>query len=256
MSWFLVLVAAWVALELLQRLLPKWGAKGVAKAAEPLAATSRRYERVDASTYGDLDLAWYETTTSRLVARGFVHLEDIIDADLARRRPSVRAFIRVLRSGDGATVCGLYHYRERGWLRFMLPKKLTDLHVCDLETELSNGSFLCTSNAPTTEAFDYGEQVASQRVDSQDIEQLLRTHELRLAERIDRQPTITAIRCQTADDVRSLADRLQRAKSTFRRSRSVPMTKDELNHVSDGRYAPEAAAIARELESSAKKESQ
>lgn len=252
MSYLLILLGLWLALALLQKLLPKWGANAIRKAAEPLNAPRRQYQTIDVSAYADLDLAWYIATTRRLEARGFVHLEDIIDVEVARTRPTARVFIRSLRSGDEAVVCGLYHFCERGMLRFLTRKILSDVRVCDLETELSDGSFVCTSNAPAATTFDFGDNVVMYRVASPDVEQLLRAHEGAVAERLQSAPNVTVVRSRTAEDVRAFADRLQLAKSRYRRTLGAPITEQELNAVSDGRYKVEAAAVASELESSRK----
>jgi hypothetical protein len=91
--------------------------------------------------FTDRNMAWYESTTRELTSLGFRSLGDRVNQTVEKASGLVVVTRRFI-SADQTTMTGIYH--------FVRPDKNTgaivSLHVCDFESELSDGSFITTSN--------------------------------------------------------------------------------------------------------------
>jgi len=225
---WIVLCALWLAYESRQRLIAKVAASRLARHAVVLQATSATYEPADPKGFPHLDLAWYQTATETLKSMGFAHVEDIIDVEARRRNLSAPTFMRILLSPDGVTIGGLFHVRGRGWRHILARKPRADHRIVTLATELSNGVFLGTSNALSAGRFDYGPQIRSQRVDSNDPAEVLKQHQHRVGEALALEPRLAPTVCRTVTDIRALMEREQHAKGSYRRTLKPGFTEAEL----------------------------
>jgi hypothetical protein len=130
---------------------PDRGARRVDELNQKLYAGVHERRAVDESTiraYG-LDLNFYGQTTEALERLGFRRLKDVVDVETEGTWLRCRAVIRTFLSGDGTAMCGVYHARFGGWVGLLsligvLPRKLK---ITDFETELTDGTFVTTSDA-------------------------------------------------------------------------------------------------------------
>lgn len=153
MSWFLLLVGVVLLAEHLLGSLFTKTPKGVAQkiVADTKAVYSQQHEfaEVAASSFPDLDQSYYERMKEEFESFGFRYLVDTEDRTANRQYPRMRTFLRCF-LGDGGAISGAaYHLKVRGGhLRFLqligvLPRQP---YYIDLETELSDGTFVVTSN--------------------------------------------------------------------------------------------------------------
>jgi hypothetical protein len=94
-----------------------------------------------------LDRAFYQRATDALTALRFRKLADYVDVEI--EKACSKAVIRSFLSADGQIMAGAFDLRMGGlarWLQLfgVLPRKLS---AVDLETELTDGTFVTTSDA-------------------------------------------------------------------------------------------------------------
>ncbi len=142
-------VALQVVLYVVARIQRRQGARDALRVQKRLYSEEHDYRLVSPEEFPELDHAWYAWITETLGALGFAHLADIENLTVKEAMPNARAFIRVLLGGEGTVMAGAYDVKLRGFMGFcqsvgLLPR---DLRTLDLETELSDGTFVATSNA-------------------------------------------------------------------------------------------------------------
>ncbi len=179
------------------------------------------YVTVDEREFGHLDLKFYHRTTQWLEANDFVLLEDKEDRTLAGTPGNMlhRVMIRVLRSQDGTIMAGLYHPKLRAlWLRlllFVLGKRLG--RIVDFETEFSDGSFVCTSNATMAGAMKTPPLIAAEFLPPKTpVAQLLALHRERVATHLRTHPGVVARRAMSPGEVVAAQNRMNALKAAFR----------------------------------------
>lgn len=131
---------------------PRRGAEKIDELNQQVYAGVHQRRIVDESTiraYG-LDMEFYIRTTEELGHLGFRWLKDIVIVELEQNWMKCRSVIRTFLSSDGATMGGVYHARFGGFVGILskigvMPRKI---QVTDLETELSDRTFVTTSDAP------------------------------------------------------------------------------------------------------------
>jgi len=131
---------------------PGRGAKKIDELNQSVYSGVHHRRIVDESTirgYG-LDMEFYIQKSEELGQLGFRWLKDIVIVELEQNWMRCRSVIRTFLSGDGSTMSGVYHARFGGWVGLLskiglLPRKI---QVTDFETELSDRTFVTTSNAP------------------------------------------------------------------------------------------------------------
>ncbi len=130
---------------------PKRGAQKIDELNRQVYAGVHHRRIVDESTiraYG-LDMEFYVQKSEELGRLGFRWLKDIVIVELEQTWMKCRSVIRTFLSSDGATMVGVYHARFGGLVGLLqkigvMPRKI---QVTNLETELSDRTFVTTSNA-------------------------------------------------------------------------------------------------------------
>jgi hypothetical protein len=131
---------------------PKRGAQKIDELNQQVYAGVHHRRVVDESTiraYG-LDMEFYVQKSEELGQLEFRWLKDIVIIELEQTWMKCRSVIRTFLSGDGSTMVGVYHARFGGFVGLLqkigvMPRKI---QVTDFETELSDRTFVTTSNAP------------------------------------------------------------------------------------------------------------
>lgn len=186
--------------------------------------------------FAHLDLAYYRRLRAALEKLGFRHLCDleILEVTNAPGTLIARTFLRAMASVDGVIAAEYYQVRPRlGRLLQLLVKGLLNLrwiatprmvlgnlstkHCCGFETELSDGTFITTSNAQAAammslpasvqaEFFPYGTGVA----------QLLQRHRDKVAAALQATPGLRAVPVRTQADLMACQARLKQKKDAHR----------------------------------------
>jgi mRNA-degrading endonuclease toxin of MazEF toxin-antitoxin module len=99
------------------------------------------YRWVDAADFPNLDREFYDETQAALESLGFRWLGDRENLTLTKAFPKLRTFVRAMVSADGTI--SSYHYH----IQAITPKGTRNIQTIELGSELSDGTFLTTSNS-------------------------------------------------------------------------------------------------------------
>ncbi len=230
---------------------PTRGAKDIEKLNRELYGGVHQRRVVDESTiaaYG-LDIDFYQRTTQALGWLGFRQLKDIVDVETEQAWLKCRAVIRTFLSRDGTTMAGVYHARFGGWVRLLamvglLPRKH---QITDFETELSDGTFVTTSDASsagkTSEFPGVARLFLSPGVSTADLWAAHTEHVGR--ELAGRQGGVMAVVMRTYEELGAAQDRLQLLKCAYRNSAAFDPAA-ECARVAEKPLTPEQQAMADE----------
>ncbi len=193
------------------------------------------YEVVRLDDYPHVDRKFYEETQRELEGMGFRFLADIEDKTLAAvpgntLKPTP---IRVMLSGDGITMAGIYHPRLKSWwvamLLFIIRKPLS--RTIDFETEFSDATFVCTTNASSGFEISLPPEIDTLYAPPKStVTYLLEKHHSRLSHKLD-QPGIAPVRHSTLDDTTASQARMDTLKSIHRKQVGG-ITKEEIRKLS------------------------
>jgi hypothetical protein len=232
---------------------PSRGAKKVDDLYQQVYSGVHEKRVVDESTIRAyrLDESFYGVTTEALERLGFHRLKDVVDVDSERTWLRARAVIRTFLSKDGTTMGGIYHLRFGGWVGLLslirvLPR---NLKTTDLETELTDGTFVTTSDARlagmTSEFPGISRAFLPPGGATAALWEAHVAHVRR--ELSDREPGVTAKVLRTYDDLSASQDRLQLLKCRHRNSPEFDMT-TEIALALRTPLTPEQQAMADEAE--------
>src|SRR5688500_5561608 len=124
-------------------------ADDIIRTQKALYAEQHEFRTVRPDEIRGLDLAFYDRTEQFFRSQQFKLLADVEDVTATREFPKMRTFLRVMSGDGGATQLAFYHIKMRGFYRLLqtfgvLPK---NLKMIDLETEMSDGTFIVTANS-------------------------------------------------------------------------------------------------------------
>ena len=247
---FAVMVISWLISWLLSRLGPRRSAKAILDTQKKLYSERHEYRTVSAHDFRDLDLAYYDETQAWLEAQGFRHLGDVENVTLARTMPRARAFIRSMVSADGTISAGVYDVRLKSWMRllqrlFVLPR---DMRTLDLETELSDGTFVATSNNLGADAMTPPPGLDRSLYPRETLpEELLSCHTRAVKQALASSPGVTAVAHRTLDELLEAEHRLQAMKNAHRKSIGY-VDRRELARIDGGKNPQAAQELADEIE--------
>ena len=245
---------------------PSEAATSLSKMERELYTPVHEKRRVDGETtireYG-LDRDFYRTRTEELEAARFRTVEDLVDVTAERATSWARAVIRTFIGDNGTTMAAVYDVRIRGLARLVqfLGVIARDMRTVEFETEFSDGTFACTSNAvsasKTTEVPGISRLFLPVRSTTRE---LLDAHRAHVARLLGEKPSVTPIRVATFADVEAAQDRMQAMKSRFRRSEEFngveeterimgrPLSADERRVAEEADARRRAAAAAEQPE--------
>jgi hypothetical protein len=112
------------------------------------ASQQHRYIPVNESAMRRLDMEFYTHVTKSMKQLQFRDLGNVIDITSNAATPWAYTVLRVFLSGDGTTVGAAYHVKLNGLYRMLQLVGVLSRHmkVIDLESELSDGTFIVTAN--------------------------------------------------------------------------------------------------------------
>ena len=191
----------------------------IRKTLEVLHQERHEYAITTLDAYPDLDRAFYEESTQALLNSGFTMLGDVENVTVTRQNPSFRTCLRSF-SGDGDCVsAAVYHVRPKGLLRVLqwiglLPRSM---RVIDLETEFSNGTFVCTTNVPAGQQILTGPRVQMTYRKGWSVGPLLQLHRQAIAAHGAASAT-QPVRVGSMEATLEMQQRLQTAKAIHRKA--------------------------------------
>ncbi len=140
-------------------------------------------QEVSLNDFEGLDRAFYLETTRFFDSEQFHHLGDLEELAETRKHLSTRTCIRILAADDGSTVAAIYHVPPVGAQGILT--LVTPLKFVELETELTDGGFLATTN----NGLGITNRHVDRRVEIQARpEQLLALHRQRLRDYLEDHP--------------------------------------------------------------------
>jgi len=255
LGWFFGLVALWIGVDLWARHSRKKGAKQLTALVRHLYAGRHEYREADPARFPHLDLQFYDETARLLEHEGFVRLGDLEDVTSNETPGGVGypLFIRGLAGDEGRILAGLYHFRTILWKSWQarLLGGAKSFKIVDLQTELSDGAFLTTTNATSARAIDLPAQIFSDHLPSGCTPlEVLEIHRRRLADYLAEHPGVEVRRITTTEQALDMAHRMQDLKAEHRKSMGGITTQEELVRAADQMIAgtAEARQLAQEIE--------
>lgn len=209
----------------------KEAAASIEEQFKTLTLTHFEHCAVKASDFKHLDLDLYDKCRSHLEAAGYRFLEDIENVTL-RKRTGTRTMQRVLLSGDGTIMAVFYHFRPSLGFRMIGAKAVKTL---ELETQFSDGTFVCTSNAEMAGKLDSPPSITALRLSAvTSWDMILEAHQNQLKKHLSgQQPERTPIKMTSLADVLRAQDDQQLIKSQFRKQ--TGLSKEELERIAGGK---------------------
>lgn len=187
------------------------------------AEVKHERRRVDENTIAEyrLDPGFYNTATAALQALRFSKVADYVDCHLEKSAPWMRSVLRAFLSSDGTVVGLVYNIRFLSWYRGLqlIGVISRDMRTTEFETELSDGSFVSTSNA--TDAGKTSEFPGLSRKffpKSTPPSELYANHREHIREIVSERPGITPLVLRSFEDLCAASDRQNDLKSRHRNS--------------------------------------
>lgn len=177
-----------------------------------------------------VDHAFYERTTRWLEQRGYRTLGDYELADLKGTPQEAACFLRVTASEDGTVTAAMFHFKPRVlWLRLLMQVLARGgMKTVEFQTEFSDGTFVCTSNAKLASAAKLPREIDTLYLPAKTaLEELQTKHLERVAAYLERNPAATVRLVRTLEDAFAAEDRQDARKAAFRQEVGG-MTREEL----------------------------
>jgi hypothetical protein len=192
--------------------------------------------------FPQLDHAWLNRAQQELENLGFKFLQDVENLTLARKS-GLKTFLRCHLSRDGSTMATLYHFKPGILVRVLGAK---ESRVFDVETQFSNGDWVCTGNAEAAGALQSPPGVDTlQMPGGTSIQTVLQAHQTRVTNKLTRNSSVRPLQMSTIEDVLRAQNELQAIKANFRKQHGV--SKAELEKIA-GSSSPELDTIHAEAE--------
>jgi hypothetical protein len=183
--------------------------------------STHQYVPADLRDFPWLDHAFYDRTTRGLESAGFRRLGDIEDRTVSEAPGSVirPTVVRTLTSIDGVIQAALYDVRARvWWLRVLLLlfRKMAK-PVVDMETELTDGSFVVTCNAALAAAMTLPSLVSAEYLPAgTPAAAVYERHRLRVSEALAARPGVAPRPARTLEELMASQHRLEAIKAAHR----------------------------------------
>lgn len=219
-------------------------------------SSNHEYAEVDPDDFKYLDLKYYERTWEKLRDEGFRFLGDIEDVTLSQVHPRMRSFIRCLVSGDGSVMAGIYHVRPRGWWRVLVWfGLLKQTRVLDLETEFTDGCFVCTSNAEQAAMMTLPDELMPEFYgDITEPAELLEIHKRWVGEYLSQTDGVGCVIVRSLRDGLASQDRMTALKAAHRDEIKGGLLPEEMDRIAEGKLEVGRDALAKMQEAEDGKE--
>ena len=229
---------------------PAQAAQSILEQQKALYSGLHEIRAADPRDFPGVDLDYYARTQQFLERNGFHLLGDVEDVTATREFPQMRSFLRVMTGDEGAVMAAIYHVKVRGIFRALqwfgvIPKQLK---MVDLETELSDGSYIVSCNSKGADTTGAVPRVARfQYAPETTAEEVLRLHREQLQQAMIREPRLSPVPARTLEEVLASQNRLQEIKNAHKKKIGY-MDSRELQHMTGGEWTPEMQKVADEIE--------
>jgi hypothetical protein len=200
----------------------------------------------------DVDHAFYDATQSLFEREGFTKLADLELLSHTRTHPSTRTFIRVLIDEAATTNAAIYHLRFRGMAGLVVGAIGANKtpRVFEVETEMDDGHFVCTSMAKGAGNLTVHSDIHRDFLDPQSttVGTLVARHRERLREYLARHPGTQPRALRTIEELCASGDRQQALKKAHRAGLGNAPTRDELHAIGGPTLGGAADSLADEIE--------
>jgi hypothetical protein len=215
----IVLGALYVLSVLLRRWQVKRSARKVLDTMEQAYGQPHEYRRVDPSEFPWADQEFYDQSRAFLEARGFRFIADLEDVTLSKQFRSMRTYVRVLLSENGTVSAAVYDIKPRGVMAVLrwvglFPK---DARTLDLETALTDGTFVTTSNVYGVDTTPDVPGIYSWKYPRETPwDDLLETHRRAVDYHLTVQPDVAPIRMNGYEDLLDMQHRMNEIRTKYR----------------------------------------
>jgi hypothetical protein len=229
---------------------PADAAADILKTQKALYSGLHEFRAANPREFKGADLDFYAKSQKVLERNGFRFLGDVEDVTATAEFPQMRSFLRVFSGDGGAVMAAVYHVNMKGMYRMLqrvgvLPKHLK---MVDLETELSDGTFIVTCNSKGADTTGAVPRIARFQYSIESTpEELLKLHREQLQQAMIREPLLTPVPARTLEEVLAAQNRLQEIKNAHKKGIGY-MDAKELQNISGGEWTPEMQEVADEIE--------
>ncbi len=230
---------------------PEGAAKGIDNVYRDMYADVKHARRrVDETTIKAyrLDLGFYQRSTEALEELRFKRVADFVDVHLEESVKWSRAVIRCFLSIDGTAMAGVYDIHFYSWQRVMQWVGLLarDLRTVEFESELSDGSFVSTSNATGAEKASEFPGISRQFLSKNSTPaELYAAHCAHLQRVLSEKPGILPYSFKSFDELCAAQDRQNQLKSRHRNSLAFDPAAD-IARINGKPLTPDQQAMAEE----------
>jgi hypothetical protein len=186
--------------------------------------------------FPNLDHAFYERYQQQLESKCFRFLADKEDMTMSRVFPHMRAMMRVMVSSDGSVCSAAFHIRNLS----------PEIKAVDFETELSDGTFLASSNAPDRTLPVPGVD-ARHYPTSTSVDDLWQYHQERLSAKLSNHPWLSAVLVRTVEDNIQMQSRQHELKAKHKREAGL-VNAEDIKKIKGRQLLPHEQDIVVELE--------
>jgi hypothetical protein len=177
------------------------------------------FRQVNCKSFRQVDQGFYRRTQKTLEKLGFRQIADIEDVTVSKTNPAQRTFIRIFLSSDRTTVGACYHIPLSWLVRLLQWVGLAPKggKAIDLESELSNGKFLVTTNTLEMDTTTDIPGIHRQQLPhNTPIDRLLSRHREQLRKLCV--GGVQPIKVSNYEEIEAAQHRLQAIKSSYRAS--------------------------------------
>lgn len=177
----------------------------------------------NASDYPKVQQKFCNAAALTLSEKGFVSHGDFDPRHLQHMLGSP-TMMRIFSSRDGRACAAAYHFKPLWpgfipWLLMVVTRQWKKPRVVDIETELSDGSFLVTHNAGNLSPLAYGDKVQVEALPLKSgIQKVIARHWQRLEEHLENNPQLSIREVHNMEEINALQNRLRETKNAYRRS--------------------------------------
>jgi hypothetical protein len=160
------------------------------------AASAMKMERVESRDFPLVDIEFYNGVAGRIVNCGFSYAGDFVPRTGHQSDGSMRCFIRAFLSNDAPYTAACYHPRPRFWIGLLSRVLCGRLgKVVEIETELSDDTWIITTTAPKARLFDPPPLILREHHPEKiGVEELLECHRGRVQTYLKADPSLIARR--------------------------------------------------------------
>lgn len=179
-----------------------------------LPAYEHELQPVRAIDFKHLDLAFYQNHQRRLEQKRFRHISDLEDVGVGGARNARRTFLRFMVDEGETILANVYHFMP-SWIGRV--KGDRGSKVVEFETQFSDGSWICTSNAESAGGLPLPMEIeALYLAASSTLEELLHMHAVRIEQHLAARCGLQGVQVKTCEDVIRSQQQQQAIKALFR----------------------------------------